>query len=234
MSRTGSDSSVVDVSVEAPEVLSGVHDGLPPAPPEPPFWEGSHPPSPGPEWALSISRARLGMLIFLTFEATFFIGLIWAFLSFRVGTDLWPPVGQPRLPTIVTWVNTTFLLLSGYTMRSALRAIRVDDAQGLRRGLSRSLLLGSTFLVIQGSEWVRLIRHGLTLAGGIYGATFYTVIGCHGVHVFGAVTWLLIVLLGVRGHRVSAMSHVRVTLCAMYWYFVVGLWPILFTLVYLM
>lgn len=233
MSRTDSASSVVEVPVEAHEVVSGVHDGLPPSPPEPPFWEGPLPPSPSPTPASPISRARLGMLIFLAFEATFFIGLIWAFLSFRLGTELWPPVGQPRLPTIVTWVNTAFLLLSGYTMWSALRAIRTDDQQGLRTGLLRSLLLGSTFLAIQGSEWVRLIRHGLTLSGGIYGATFYTVIGCHGVHVLGAVIWLMVVLLGARHNRFSVANHVRVTVCAMYWYFVVGLWPILFTLVYL-
>lgn len=230
MSHTDLASSVVDAPVEAPEVVSGVHDG---SPPEPPFREGPFSPSPGPKPTLPINRACLGMLIFLTFEATFFIGFIWAFLSFRLGAELWPPVGQPRLPTIVTWVNTAFLLLSGYTMRSAVCAIRIGDRQRLRTSLLWSLLLGSTFLAIQGSEWVRLIRHGLTLSGGIYGATFYIVIGCHGVHVLGAVIWLLIVLLGAREHRFSAATHVRVTVCAMYWYFVVGLWPILFTLVYL-
>jgi cytochrome c oxidase subunit 3 len=71
------------------------------------------------------------------------------------------------------------------------------------------------------------------LSSGTYGATFYTLIGLHGAHVFGAVLWLLVVLAGARAHRFSATRHVALTLCGMYWYFVVALWPLLFSLVYL-
>jgi heme/copper-type cytochrome/quinol oxidase subunit 3 len=47
------------------------------------------------------------------------------------------------------------------------------------------------------------------------------------------VLWLLIVLAGAWSHRFSPARHVGVSLCGMYWYFVVGLWPVLYTLVYL-
>jgi heme/copper-type cytochrome/quinol oxidase subunit 3 len=173
------------------------------------------------------------MLIFLAFEGMFFAGLIGAFLVYRLGSQFWPPVGQPRLPILVTWANTAILLFSSYTMRDALRAMRMGDRDGLTTGLSRTALLGTTFLIVQGSEWLRLIRHGLTLSAGIYGATFYTVIGCHGLHVLGAVIWLLIARFGSRDMRCSARRQIGIELCGMYWYFVVGLWPVLFALVYL-
>ena len=50
--------------------------------------------------------------------------------------------------------------------------------------------LGVLFLVIQGVEWTRLVHFGLRVSSGIYGATFYTLIGVHGAHVLGAAAWL--------------------------------------------
>ena len=234
MPRGQAESSVVDAAAEERiAVPSGLIDLLPP-PPGPPFSEDPLPPSLGPVAGPVVANARLGMVVFLAFEAMFFVGLIGAFLVFRLGSPLWPPVGQPRLPLLVTWVNTLTLLFSGYTMRSALRANRAGDGQGLTAALSGTALLGTIFLVVQGSEWIRLIQHGLTLSAGIYGATFYTLIGCHGVHVLGALIWLLIVRLRSLGNRFSGRNQMGVELCGMYWYFVVALWPILFMLVYLL
>lgn len=196
----------------------------------PDFGEG---PPPGPPAGPVVSNARLGMLVFLGAEGMFFTGLIGAFLVLRLGSAAWPPPGQPRLPLGVTWINTGILLLSAYTMRRALVAIRAGDQRGLVAGLQATALLGATFLGVQGSEWLRLVRFGLTLSSGTYGATFYTLIGCHGLHVTGAVVWVLIVLATARRQRFSARSHVGVEVCGMYWTFVVALWPILFALVYL-
>ncbi len=95
-----------------------------------------------------MSNARLGMLIFLGAEAMFFGGLIGAFLVFRLGSPAWPPPGQPYLPVGVTSVNTAILLLSAYTMRQALRAIRVGNREGLRRGLLLTALLGLILLTL--------------------------------------------------------------------------------------
>ncbi|MBI4572874.1 MAG: heme-copper oxidase subunit III [candidate division NC10 bacterium] len=180
-----------------------------------------------------ISNARLGMLMFLAFETMFFGGLLGAFLVFRLSSLHWPPPGQPYLPGVVTWINSGILLGSSFTMRRALRAIRAGDHAGVVNGLGITALLGTIFLVVQGTEWVRLVHFGLTLSSGTYGSIFYTLIGCHGVHVLGAVFWLLVVLLQAVGCRFTAREHVAVQLCGMYWYFVVGLWPVLFTLVYL-
>lgn len=163
----------------------------------------------------------------------FFAGLIGAFLVFRLGSPTWPPPGQPYLPIGVTGVNSAILLFSAYTMHRAIRAIRGARPARLTRWLWVTALLGMIFLGVQGVEWTRLVHFGLTLSSGAYGATFYTLIGIHGAHVLGAVLWLFVVLIGAQGHRFSAERHIGVSLCGMYWYFVVGLWPVLFTLVYL-
>lgn len=211
------------------EVLDRDWGSLPP--PVPPDGEGggwsdaaSGPP---------VSNARLGMWMLLAGETMFFGGLVAAFLVLRAGASVWPPPLQPRLPIGVTAVNTVVLLLSSYALARAVRAVRRADQHGLVAWLAGTALLGATFLVGQGAEWVRLLRFGLTASSGAYGATFYTVIGVHGVHVLAALVWLTFVLVAAARRRYSSLEHEGLFLCAMYWHFVVALWPILYVLVYL-
>lgn len=180
-----------------------------------------------------LSNARLGMLVFLGAETMFFAALIGSFLVFRLANDTWPPVAMPRLPVAITGVNTLILLYSAYTMRRANRAIQAGQQQALVAQLLRTAALGVVFLAIQGYEWTKLIGYGLTLSSGIYGATFYTLIGCHGLHVLGAVVWLVSVLVRAMRQRYTATRRTGVVLCGMYWYYVVSLWPVLYWLVYL-
>ena len=199
-----------------------------------PGFAGGGPPSPPVASAEPVvSNARLAVLMFLAAEAMFFAGLIGAFIVFRLSSSAWPPPFQPRLPVAVTGLNTIILLLSGFTMRLALRAARGGKSTALARFLLATMLLGVLFLSIQGYEWVRLVEFGLTVSSGIYGATFYTLIGIHGLHVLGAVLWLTVVLIQARQGRFTAERHTGVEICSMYWSFVVGLWPVLYGLVYL-
>jgi cytochrome c oxidase subunit III len=169
-------------------------------------------------------------LMLVAAETMFFSGLIGAFIVFRVASAAWPPPFQPRLPVGVTGVNTAILLLSGVVIQLAMRARASSETQRVLRLLSATALLGTIFLLVQGYEWVRLIHYGLTLSSGVYGATFYTLIGCHGAHVLGAVVWLGVVLARVRSGIAGRES---VQLAGVYWTFVVALWPALYVLVYL-
>jgi heme/copper-type cytochrome/quinol oxidase subunit 3 len=180
-----------------------------------------------------ISSARLALAMFLGAETMFFTGLIGAYLVLRQASPAWPPAGLPRLPIAVTWANTGILVASCWTMWLAGSAIRKRSPRKLERHLTLTCLLGIVFLGVQGSEWLRLIGHGLRVSSGVYGATFYTLIGVHGLHVLGAVLWLLLVLVHARNNRFSPASAQAVGLAAMYWYYVGGLWLFLFPAVYL-
>ena len=181
----------------------------------------------------AISNARLGLFILLGAEAMFFAGLIGSFLVFRLGSEVWPPVSQPRLPLGVTGINTIVLLLSGWAAHIALNAIRKGKSTSLLGWLGSTAVLGFLFLCVQGYEWVRLVHFGLTISSGIYGSTFYTLIGFHGLHVLIAVIWLLVVLERARCGHFTAGHYVGVEIFTLYWTFVVGLWPLLYILVYL-
>jgi heme/copper-type cytochrome/quinol oxidase subunit 3 len=189
-------------------------------------------PPEAPAAAPPISNARLAMVMLLVGEVMFFAGLIGAYLVFRVGSTAWPPPTLPRLPLAVTWINTGVLLASGVTMIRARRAATRDDQPALRRGVAVTAFLGLVFLAVQGSEWVRLIHHGLTLSSGMYGATFYALIGTHAAHVVGAVLWLGVVWIWARQGHFTDGNDAAVDACAIYWLFVCALWVVLFAMVY--
>ncbi|HLE30822.1 MAG TPA: cytochrome c oxidase subunit 3, partial [Anaerolineales bacterium] len=67
----------------------------------------------------------------------------------------------------------------------------------------------------------------------LFGATFYTLTGFHGLHVTGGVVGLIFVILkALRGGYTQA-AHDGVELMGLYWHFVDVVWIILFTIVYL-
>jgi heme/copper-type cytochrome/quinol oxidase subunit 3 len=119
-------------------------------------------------------------------------------------------------------------------VRLALKAVLAGNRKKLILMLGVTATLGSIFLAVQGFEWIRLIRFGLTVSSSVYGSLFYTLIGFHALHVFGALVWLLIVFALATKGRFSRERHVGLQTCGMYWTFVVGLWPLLYGLVYLL
>lgn len=181
-----------------------------------------------------ISSGMIAILMIIASEMMLFSGLIGTFLVYRMSAAFWPPPSLPRLPIAVTWINTFVLLSSAATMTLALRAVHRSRQRLTRRYLLATLALGMTFLAVQGSEWVRLVAHGLKLSSGAYGGTFYILIGCHGAHVTAGVIWLACVVWLAMGGRYNSRNAHGIELCAVYWYFVCAVWPLLFGLVYLM
>ena len=181
-----------------------------------------------------LDNAVLAILFVIGGEIMLFGGLMFSFLIIRVAAPVWPPPMEPRLPVGVTAANTVVLLWSSVAMIAATRARRRGERRRFVRGLALAAGLGCLFLAVQGVEWFRLISFGLTAASGVYGGTFYTLIGAHAAHVMIALAWLAIVLAGAaRGHFAGPRAA-AVTACAMYWHFVVALWPFLYVAVYLL
>jgi cytochrome c oxidase subunit 3 len=192
-----------------------------------------HPRPPADATIPRISNGRIAMMVLIAAESMLFAGLIGTYLVFRLGAPAWPPPGLPRLPLGLTALNTVVLLASVVPMHRALRALRQPFDRGVARHVELTAVLGVVFLAIQGTEWARLVAHGLTLSSGAYGGAFYVLIGCHGLHVLAAVIWLAVVAFVARRHRIAVTRPAALEMCGIYWYFVCALWVVLFPLVYL-
>jgi heme/copper-type cytochrome/quinol oxidase subunit 3 len=183
-----------------------------------------------------VSNGIMGMIFVLATEGMFFAGLISAYVVNKAGAVMWPPYGQPRLPVEVTAVNTIVLLSSAIAITLFARKFKTQQTltPALRRMLTLSILLGITFVAVQGSEWVKLIAFGLTTKSSLYGSFFYLLIGMHALHVVGGLGLLLYLSQSIKKMKSAEAISNRITVCSLYWYFVVGIWPILYILVYLM
>jgi len=202
-------------------------------PPPPPPTGGGDDGERDPAWRPPLDNVRVAMLFLIAGEVMFFAAFVSGFFVLRMAAPLWPPPLQPRLPVFVTGLNTLVLLGSSAAMLAATRAARRGDRGRAVRHLALTAALGATFLGVQGYEWLRLIEYGLTVSSGAYGATFYTLIGIHAAHVVGALVLLAITLaFAARGRFLDGRPAI-LRACAIYWHFVVALWPILYVAVYL-
>lgn len=182
-----------------------------------------------------LDNAQMGMFFILATELMMFLALVSAYIVIRANVPDWPPVGQPRLPAATTAINTIALLISGFTYWKLVQRVGempyTDEAQFQSKFqssqylLNLSLVLGSFFVLFQGYEWMSLINYGLTMSSGVYAGFFYTIIGCHAIH-----TLVGLILLFVLRFKAT---YVKLHTIKWYWYFVVGLWPLLYVSVYL-
>ena len=171
----------------------------------------------------------LGTLIFVIAEMMMFAGLMSAFLIVKSGALGWPPPGQPRLPVEATAFNTAVLLASAAFLFVA-NSRYAHDRNLAKRPLFTAMALGTFFVAFQGYEWVSLIRQGLTLTSSNHGSFFFLIVGMHGIHA--------IVGLAVLGRAAFKLSRGLLAPSSfaatqVFWYFVVGLWPLLYFMVYL-
>lgn len=178
-----------------------------------------------------ISNGMLAMIFFLAAEIMFFGGLISAYIVNRSVADAMPSIHQPRLPVEITALNTAFLIISFITLFLFSKKIKSENNSMLF--LLLTIILGLVFLFIQGTEWVKLIRFGFTTSTSIYGAFFYMIIGVHALHVIAGLLILLYLFFSLRKKSSFESAKNKIAVCSLYWYFVVGVWPVLYFMVYL-
>lgn len=177
-----------------------------------------------------VPHGVLGMLLFVLTEIMLFAGLISAFTIAKASAPIWPPPGQPRLPVEATAFNSLTLLASAIALLFAHRAFHRGDRAAMRRPMWLALGLGSFFVIFQGFEWVQLIGEGLTMTSSGYGAFFYLIVGIHALHAFAAIGLLAVATLRLQKGWLSPGLFGAAEIL---WFFVVGIWPIIYAVVYL-
>ena len=180
-----------------------------------------------------LTLTQMGMLTFLVSEVSFFSTLIVAYLTF-LGKDTIGPTPAEALSLPLALVSSCFLLSSSGTIFLAEKRLHQGRQQGFQFWWALTCLLGAIFLGATAYEWNELIhRHHLTIGRNLFGTTYYTLIGFHGLHVTcGLIAMLIILFLSFRG-PMKASPGGGVEMISWYWHFVDGVWVVVFSVVYL-
>jgi cytochrome c oxidase subunit 3 len=178
----------------------------------------------------------LGFVLFLVSDVVLFSAFIFAYLYLRdtIG-PVWPPVidGKqlPRLDTAFAAVNSVVLFGSGVTMHYAMESWKHGKRGPFNGWILGTILLGTLFLGGQAYEYAHAQIGGWS--GSIFGASFFTLTGMHGFHVFAGVVFLLVLWWQSNRGVYDQTHYFGLTAGTLYWHFVDVIWVALFFLFYL-
>ena len=179
-----------------------------------------------------LSNNKLAMWLFLGSECLLFGGLISTYMLYRGRVSDGPhPSSIYDIP--FTSVSSFVLLMSSLTMVLAVSSAQKGDDKKTNLWLLVTALLGSTFIGGQVYEFTAFYREGLGFTTSLFGSSFYTLTGFHGVHVSVGIILLLSLMGIIRKNRVTGNKAEVVELIGLYWHFVDIVWIVIFTLVYL-
>jgi heme/copper-type cytochrome/quinol oxidase subunit 3 len=115
----------------------------------------------------------------------------------------------------------------------AVNSAKRNDVRNTNLWLVITALLGSLFVGGQVYEFTAFYKEGLGFTTSLFGSSFFTLTGFHGVHVTLGVIMLLVLVGIINRDRITGDRAEVVELVGLYWHFVDVVWVIIFTLVYL-
>jgi heme/copper-type cytochrome/quinol oxidase subunit 3 len=176
-----------------------------------------------------IKGSVLGMILFIASESIFFLLLVLAYVNFHKATGA---TASAMLEPVRTGCFSVALLSSSLTMWLAERA-RKNESKLLGPWLFLTIFLGAIFIAGQSMEYVNLFRQNQSISRDLFGSTFFTLTGFHGLHVLIGLV-LIAVLLGlVYLGRKNEPALPGLQSVAIYWHFVDAVWLVIFSVVYL-
>ena len=187
------------------------------------------------------SNGLLGVLFFLCTEVALFGSLIFSALYLRRTVPNWPGAdfrhGLDHTYAIahlewggLAFANTVFLLTSTVTCFFAEKAISQGKQKLFIGWLAVTIVLGGLFVGGQGWEYAHFHT---AINTSIFGASFFTITGLHGIHVtLGVIALTWIFVLAVKG-RFTADHYFPVLGVGLYWHFVDIIWVLLYAIFYL-
>ncbi len=175
-----------------------------------------------------------GMIFFITSEALIFANLIAAYLYLEIRQGSWTLPNGDHLDILFPAINTVILLSSSIPAHIAGLGIAKGNRRNLILGLIGAIVLGAIFLGGQAYEYTNLFAMNFNPSYQVFGSSFFTLTGFHGLHVTVGLIFLIIVLLRSLRGDFTAKKHFAVEAAEMYWHFVDGVWVFVFSTVYLL
>ncbi|MCC8935577.1 cytochrome (ubi)quinol oxidase subunit III [Bradyrhizobium sp. Arg68] len=177
--------------------------------------------------------AGFGFWIFLLSDIVMFSAL---FASYAVlaKASAGGPTGAQLFDLRNAAMETAILLLSSYSCGLMSLAINSRHQFGTVFGAVVTFLLGLAFLNLELHEFRDMIAVGASPQRSAFLSAFFTLVGCHGLHVAVGLAWLVLMMvqLAMRGFQQIVVR--RLHSFSLFWHALDIIWVLIFTIVYLM
>ncbi|MDA9499199.1 cytochrome (ubi)quinol oxidase subunit III [Bradyrhizobium sp. CCBAU 11357] len=177
--------------------------------------------------------AGFGFWIFLLSDIVMFSAL---FASYAVlaKASAGGPTGAQLFDQRNAAMETALLLLSSYSCGLMSLAIISRHQLGTFLGAVVTILLGAAFLNLEFREFQDMIAVGASPQRSAFLSAFFTLVGCHGLHVAIGLVWLVLMMVQLSLRGFQAVVVRRLHCFSLFWHALDIVWVLIFTIVYLM
>jgi cytochrome o ubiquinol oxidase subunit 3 len=174
-----------------------------------------------------------GFWIFLLSDIIMF-SAFFATYAVLAGNTAGGPGGKDLFDLSNVALETAFLLLSSFACGIAGIGAETRRDSWFYGAMAATFLLGAAFLALEIHEFAGLVAQGAGPTRSAFLSAFFTLVGCHGLHVTAGLLWLLTMMAQVyaKGYRADILR--RILCFSLFWHALDIIWVALFTVVYLM
>jgi cytochrome o ubiquinol oxidase subunit III len=174
-----------------------------------------------------------GFWIFLLSDIIMFSAFFAAYVVL-VGDTAGGPSGRELFNLNNVGLETAFLLLSSFTVGIARIGARAHGDSWFYGAMAATFILGAGFLSIELREFASMVARGAGPTRSAFLSAFFTLVGCHGLHITAGLLWLLTMMAQVfaKGYRADILR--RILCFNLFWHALDIIWVAIFTVVYLM
>ena len=174
-----------------------------------------------------------GFWIFLLSDIVMFSALF-ASYAVLVHATAGGPTGAELFSQASVAIETACLLASSYTCGLMALAANARRRAATYLGALITFALGAAFLALELREFADMIARGATPQRSAFLSAFFTLVGCHGLHVAVGLVWLTVMMAQVATHGFRPTVERRLLCFSLFWHALDIIWVGLFTVVYLM
>jgi len=174
-----------------------------------------------------------GFWIFLLSDIVMF-STFFATYAVLVGETAGGPSGAELFDLRNTAIETACLLLSSFTCGIASIGAQTRRGSWFYGAMTVTFVFGAAFIFLEAREFADLVAQGAGPTRSAFLSAFFTLVGCHGLHVTAGLLWLLTMMAQVfaKGYRADILR--RMLCFSLFWHALDIIWVALFTVVYLM
>ncbi len=174
-----------------------------------------------------------GFWIFLLSDIIMFSAF---FASYAVlsGATAGGPTGRQLFDLPNVAVETACLLLSSFACGMASIGAMQRSPLVFQSAMAATFALGALFLGLELKEFAELVARGAGPQRSAFLSAFFSLVGCHGLHVGVGLLWLLTMMAQVwaKGFREDVCR--RILCFNLFWHALDIIWVAVFTVVYLL
>jgi cytochrome o ubiquinol oxidase subunit 3 len=131
-------------------------------------------------------------------------------------------------------METAFLLASSFACGLASIAADTRNTTWFQLAMAVTCVLGLGFLFLEAQEFASLVTRGAGPTRSAFLSAFFTLVGCHGLHVSAGILWLLTMMAQVFTKGFRSDIQRRILCFALFWHALDIIWIAVFTIVYLL